>query len=271
MPEGPKDIWGKGNFYRLRDLRPKTGGLLSIPYCREANCEVGKLLTYFLWEEKMRRETVATLIGILLVLSFWFGIAESAPPDNFTAKMVMGDMTMPMARMGGNTRTENPMLPGIVTLTLSDEKKTVQMSTANKAYTEAPLQDRSPSLMDPNVVVEKKKIGAEKIDGHPCIKYDTVFYRKDKPAEKFKAVIWEAEDLGGFAIRQEMAMPEAAKGPKGAKMVVEFKEIKLGAAKASLFEVPKDFKKVGSMMELMGGMDSMMEQMKKMMPPKGKE
>jgi hypothetical protein len=219
----------------------------------------------------MGRKTIATLIGILLVLSFLVGFAESAPPDNFTAKMVMGEMTVPMARMGGKTRTENPMLPGIVSLNLSDEKKTIQMSIPNKAYMEAPTQDRMPSLMDPNVVLEKKKIGAEKIDGHPCIKYDTVFYRKDKPSEKFKAVIWEAEDLGGFPIRQEMAMPEGQKGPMGGTMVVEFKEIKVGAANASMFEVPKDFKKVSGMMELMGGKDAMMEQMKKMTPPKGKE
>jgi hypothetical protein len=219
----------------------------------------------------MGREKIATLIGILMGLCFLVGLGESAPPDNFTAKMGMGEMTMPMARMGGKTRTENPTLPGIVTLNLSDEKMTIQMSIPNKAYTETPIQDRTPSLMDPNVVLEKKKIGAEKIDGHPCIKYDTVFYRKDKPSEKFKAVIWEAEDLGGLPIRQEMMMPEGQKGSMGGKMVIEFKEIKVGAAKASMFEVPKDFKKVGSMMELMGGMDSMMEQMKKMMPPKGKE
>jgi hypothetical protein len=216
----------------------------------------------------------ATLIGILLGVFLLAGFAESAPPDNYTAKMVMGGMTVPLARMGGNTRTENPMLPGIVTLNLGDEKKTVQMSIANKTYTEAPLQERGPSLMDPNMVLDKKKIGEEKIDGHSCIKYDTVFYRKDKPAEKFKAVIWEAEDLGGLPIRQEMAMPETPQGPKGGKMGVELKEVKLGAAKASLFEVPKDFKKVGSMAELMGGaggMDAMIEQMKKKMPPaKGK-
>jgi hypothetical protein len=41
------------------------------------------------------------------------------------------------------------------------------------------------------------------------------------------------------------------------------KEIKVGGASASMFEVPKDFKKVSSMPELMGGVGKMMEQMKK--------
>ena len=219
----------------------------------------------------MRRKTIAALIGILMVLSFGAGFAESAPPENFTAKMVMGQMTVPMARMEGKTRTENPMLPGVVTLSLPDENKTVQMSLPKKAYMETSTSNRPPSPMDPNVALEKKKIGEETIDGHPCIKYDTVFYRKDKPSEKHQAVMWEAQDLGGLPIRQEMAMPEGQKGPQGGKVVVEFKEIQVGAAKASMFEIPKDFQKVGSMAELMGGKESMMDQLKKMMPLKGKE
>jgi hypothetical protein len=217
-----------------------------------------------------RRKISGFVLSFLLGFCFLATGAQAAPPDNFTAKMVMEGMAMPMAKMGKKSRTENPMLPGIVTITLADEKKTIQMSTANKAYMETTQQERTPSPMDPNIVVEKKKIGTEKIDGHPCIKYDTVFYRKDKPAEKHEAVIWEAEDLGGLPIRQEMAMPEMPKGSKGGKMVVEFKEINVGAAKASMFEVPKDYKKVNSMPELMGGMGPMLDQMKKMTPQKGK-
>jgi hypothetical protein len=45
-------------------------------------------------------------------------------------------------------------------------------------------------------------------------------------------------------------------------MVSELKEIKVGAANASMFEIPKDYKKVDNMMELMGGMEKMQEMMK---------
>jgi len=54
------------------------------------------------------------------------------------------------------------------------------------------------------------------------------------------------------------------------------KNIKVGAAQASMFEVPRDYKKANSMQELMGlgqpgNMDQMMKEMKKMKPPKGQE
>jgi len=208
-------------------------------------------------------------IGFLGFALFLADIVSPAPPDNYTAQMSMGGMTMPMARMGDKTRIENPMMQGLVTITSKAEKKMIMLSVPNKAYLEQPLQERTPNLHDPDVVVEKKKIGSEKVDGHPCTKHDVVFYRKEKPEEKFKGVIWEAEDLGGLPIRQEIDSPEARKGGApgkvggSGKMVIEMKEIKVGGASASMFEIPKDFKRVNSMPELMGGLGKMMEQMKK--------
>ena len=126
-----------------------------------------------------------------------------------------------------------------------------------------------PSFHDSDVVIDKKKIGSETIDGHPCIKYDAVIYHKDRPQEKFKALVWEAQDLGGLAIRNEMTIPEGkAMGKAGGKMVSEMKEIKVGGASASMFEVPAGYKKVNSMAEVMGmgqgNMPEMMKQMQKM-------
>lgn len=209
-------------------------------------------------------------IGFLGFALFMANIVSPAPPDNYTAQMSMGGMTMPMAKMGDKTRIENPMMPGLVTITSKAEKKTIMLSVANKAYFEQPLRERTPNPQDPDVVSERKKIGSEKVDGHPCTKYDVVFYRKEKPDEKFKAVIWGADDLGGLPVRQEVDSPEVGKGGAPGKvggpgkMVIEWKEIKVGGASASMFEVPKDFKKVNSMAELMmGGVGKMMEPMKK--------
>jgi hypothetical protein len=125
-------------------------------------------------------------------------------------------------------------------------------------------QEGAPSIDDPRVVVEKKQIGSETIDGHPCNRYDSVFYIKDKPAEKYKAIIWEAKDLGGLVIRTETALPpEKARGGKN-KIVNEIKEVKVGAAKSSMFEVPKDYRKVENMMEMMGGTQKMEDMFKGM-------
>jgi hypothetical protein len=157
----------------------------------------------------------------------------------------------------------------MVNIHFMDSRKMIMMSTRNKTYLEQAMrQEGAPSIDDPRVVVEKKQIGSETIDGHPCNKYDSVFYIKDKPAEKYKAIIWEAKDLGGLVIRSETALPpEKARGGKN-KIISEIKEIKVGAAKSSMFEVPKDYRKVENMMEMMGGTQKMEDMLKGM---KGKK
>jgi hypothetical protein len=219
----------------------------------------------------MKRKSFLSVILVSSLLIVWLipSPALAGPPDNYTAKMVMEGMTMPIAKMGNKMRTENPMMQGMVTIHFMDSRKMIMMSTTNKTYMEqATRQEGAPSIDDPRVVVEKKQIGSETIDGHPCNKYDSVFYIKDKPAEKYKAIIWEAKDLGGLVIRSETALPpEKARGGKN-KIISEIKEIKVGAAKSSMFEVPKDYRKVENMMEMMGGTQKMEDMLKGM---KGKK
>jgi len=161
------------------------------------------------------------------------------------------------------------MMQGMVTLHFMDTQKMIMMSPANKTYMEQPLDSKqTPALDDPRVVIEKKQIGSETIDGHPCIKYDSVFYIKDNPSEKYKAVLWEAKDLGGLIIRNETTLPPGKMGGGERKAVTELKDVKIGAAQASLFEVPKDYRRVDNMMEMMGGMDKMKEMFKQQMKPK---
>ena len=222
----------------------------------------------------MTKKSIRCLVSFIFIAALLLsGLpALAAPPDNFTATMVSMGMEMPMARMGAKSRVENPMMKGMVTITLTDAKKTIMMSTVSKTYFEQPIQDRGKTLdvYDPEIAFDKKKIGTETIDGHPCIKYDATFYRKSKPAEKYKATIWEAQDLKDFNIQTEIAVPvdQKSQGPAG-MMVMKYKNIKLGTATASMFEVPKDYKKAGSMQEVLmpGGMGDMSEMMKNM--PKG--
>jgi hypothetical protein len=189
--------------------------------------------------------------------------AAAGQPDNYTATLVMEGMSMPIARMGAKMRSENPMMQGLVSLHLTDSQKNIMMSSTNKTYMEQPIEpQQAPSLDDPRVVVEKKEIGSETIDGHPCVKYDSVFYMKDNPSEKYKAILWEAKDLGGLVVRNETTLPPGKTGKGGQRIVTELKDVKLGAANASMFEVPKDYRKVDNMMEMMGGMGKMKEMFK---------
>lgn len=213
------------------------------------------------------------VLVIFMASIFLSGVAAlAAPPDNFTATMVSQGMEMPMARMGSKSRVENPGMKGVVTIALGDAKKTIMMNTATKMYSEQSTQERDqmPTMYDSDIVFDKKKVGNETIDGHPCVKYDSVYYRKSKPEEKHKATIWEAQDLKDFPIQMEITVPSNPKYPgSGGKMVMKYKNVKLGAATASMFEVPSGYKKVNSMQEVMGfgGMGNMDEMMKKI--PKG--
>jgi hypothetical protein len=222
-------------------------------------------------ESGMKKKRFLLVVLVTSLLPIWLTApsAPAGPPDNYTAILVMEGMTMPIAKMGNKMRSENPMMQGMVNLHFLDSRKMILMSTTNKTYMEQEMQqERAPSIDDPRVVIEKKQIGSETIDGHPCNKYDAVFYLKDKQAEKYKATLWEAKDLGGLAIRNETILPpEKAPGGRG-KIMTELKEIKVGAAQASLFEVPKDYRKVNNMMEMMGGMEKMDEMFKGM---KGKK
>ena len=225
-------------------------------------------------EDVMSKVSIRFLVSVFVMGAILFTGSSvfSAPPDNFTATMVTSGMEMPMARMGNKSRVENPGMKDVVTISLGDAKKSIMMNTAAKTYFEQPIQDRenTPNDYDPDMVLEKKKVGAETIDGHPCIKYDAVFYRKSKPEEKYKATLWEAQDLKDFNIQTEMTLPPNPNYPgSGGKMVMKFKDVKLGAAKASMFEVPGDYTKVNSIPEVMGmgGMPNIEEMMKRM--PKG--
>ena len=199
-------------------------------------------------------------------------VTFAAPPENFTATMVSQGMEMPMARMGSKSRVENAGMPGVVTISLGDAKKTIMINTTTKVYSEQIIQEKEqmPTMYDSDIVFDKKKVGNETIDGHPCIKYDSVYYRKSKPEEKHKAIIWEAQDLKDFPIQMEVTVPANPKYPgSGGKIVVKYKDVKLGAATASMFEVPSGYKKVNSPQEVMGfgSMANMEEMMKKI--PKG--
>jgi hypothetical protein len=228
----------------------------------------------------MSKEVVMGLLRVkyFVLAIFMVSIALSsmaafaAPPENFTATMVTQGMEMPMARMGSKSRVENAGMKNVITVSLGDTKKTIMMNTSTKTYSEQINQekDQMPTMYDNDVVFEKKKVGNETIDGHPCIKYDSIYYRKSKPDEKHKATIWEAKDLKDFPIQMEVSVPANPNYPgSGGKMVVKYKDVKLGAATASMFEVPSGYKKVSSPQEVMGfgGMGNMEEMMKKI--PKG--
>jgi len=221
----------------------------------------------------MKKKVFTATAFCFLTLSLCSGSVLAAPPDNFTTKMVVNGMAMPMAKMGLKSRVQTGILQDIYTITDGATQKTTMVNPQSKTYYEQVQQKRgeAPSVYDPNVVMEKKKLGSETVDGHPCVKSEMTFYHKETPTQKFKGTIWEAQDLGGLPIRTEIIVEAMHKAGGSGKMISEMKEIKVGGATASMFEVPKDYKKVSSMPELMGmgaDMQNMMKQMQKGKMPK---
>ncbi|MBF0516585.1 MAG: hypothetical protein HQK97_05625 [Nitrospirae bacterium] len=203
----------------------------------------------------MLKKAVIALMFTALICA----TASAAPPDNYTGKMVIVGMgiSIDFARMGDKMRTESPAIKGLANISMLATRKSLSLYIPNKLYFEhtADAQE-GPSLYGSNVVFEKKKLAEETVDGHPCVKNEAVYYSKDKPEDKRNAVIWEASDLGGLIIRYEIKMDTkkpAMPGNNGQGVVTEIKDIKVGAATPSMFEVPKDFKKVATMQELMAG------------------
>ena len=220
----------------------------------------------------MKKKIFTAMAFCFFTLGLFPGSVPAAPPDNFTTKMVVNGMAMPMAKMGLKSRVQTGMMQDIYTITDGGAQKTFMVNPQSKTYYEQ-VQKRgeAPSVYDPNVVMEKKKLGSETVDGHPCVKSEMTFYHKDTPTQKFKGTIWEAQDLGGLPIRTEIIVEAMQKAGGSGKMVSEMKEIKVGGATAAMFEVPKDYKKVNSMPELMGmgaDMQNMMKQMQKGKMPK---
>ena len=90
--------------------------------------------------------------------------------------------------------------------------------------------------------VEKLKVGEEVVDGHKTDKYRVTITSDSVTSTGF---YWEAKDLGGFVVKVLFEN-------KDGKGVLEFKNIRLATPPASLFQIPQDYVRAASFMELMG-------------------
>ncbi|MEO5356489.1 MAG: hypothetical protein H7844_04230 [Nitrospirae bacterium YQR-1] len=198
----------------------------------------------------MKKPFIYTVVFLALILISTTEVF-SAPPENFTAEMTVSGLTMKMAKMGNNTRIENQSMPGLVSIFLGDEKKIIYLSTAKKKYVRENMTETPPPMFGNDVVFDKKPLGPQTIDGHPCEKYDAVFYKKDKPDEKIEAIIWEAADFGNLIIRYEYEAKDTE--GKSTMITAQLRNIQTGTAKSYMFELPKDYKKVAYVSELTTG------------------
>ena len=143
-----------------------------------------------------------------------------------------------------------------VSIYRSDKKLLYLVYPGLKAYCEI-----NPAAMQPTDKAEQKEpkiestpIGKDTVDGHPCVKNKVTFTTDD--GKQHEMIVWNASDMHDFPIQTEMQSG-------GATITTHFRDIKMSAPDASLFDPPGDYKAYGSMQEMM------MANMQRMMPPGG--
>ena len=143
-----------------------------------------------------------------------------------------------------------------VSIYRGDKKLVYLVYPGLKSYCEI-----NPSQMQPTDKTEKKEpkievtaLGKETVDGHPCVKNKITITSDDGTTHDILA--WQASDLNDFPIKTELQAGEST-------VTTHFRDIKMNAPAASLFEPPAEYKRYETMQEMM------MSSMGSMMPPHG--
>lgn len=122
------------------------------------------------------------------------------------------------------------------TITRLDRKVFWMLDPAKKQYMEIPITRAA--LADPAsdaALLErctKKNLGKEKVGGFVCEK---ALYT-DKGGQGVKITRWFSKELN-WPVKTQISMPD------GKSMVQETRNVKMGKQAASLFEIPKGYKK----------------------------
>lgn len=168
-----------------------------------------------------------------------------------------------------------------------EPNKVYMLDRENKTYTEmdvSGMMESARQQQEENEVYEVKKIGNEKIQGYNCV-HVQVKMKKSNVTMDMWTTKEVALDWGTYsrmqqnnpalrdnnflaALRKENADGTALKaviegpGDRGTKTVMEVTKIEKKSLPASLFEIPKDYKKSAGMFGI-PGMQDLMKQMQR--------
>ncbi len=159
-------------------------------------------------------------------------------------------MEMDMAKMDGvdadSAQSMKEMgMDKVVTIVLPEKKTTLMVYPGMQAYCEMPHDvAKGKGKAEEAAKIERKEVGKEKVDGHPCVKYLVTVTMAD--GKKFEMTTWEATDLKNFPIQTQTVQD-------GSTITNRFKNVKTGKPDAKLFEAPAGYKKHDSMQSMMMG------------------
>ena len=128
----------------------------------------------------------------------------------------------------------------MVMITRIDKKVAWNVMMKQKMYMEMPFDLKNKPKVEEKFAgeIERKEVGRETIDGHPTKKYLITYKAGDKKEQVYQ---WLATDIK-FPVRTAAVDGSWSQ---------EFKHIKMGPQRDSLFEVPAGFQK----MQMPGGVN----------------
>jgi hypothetical protein len=124
-----------------------------------------------------------------------------------------------------------------------DKKRLYVIYPGLRAYADIAMPNDAVQSLTKNLKVERSSQGTETVGSHACNK--VLITLTDDQGHKERITTWEATDLKNFPIQAQLF--EA-----GQNIIVKFRDVKLTAPDAKLFEPPAGYKKYNDMQALMG-------------------
>jgi Domain of unknown function (DUF4412) len=172
-------------------------------------------------------------------------------PTQYSAEVVVSrkvgtPLTMQVYIDGNKRRTEQGANGGTIVILRGDLSKRYILNTSTKTYMEAPLDPRmleSTADWSKRLGIVHEKVGTEDVNGETCVKYRfSTDSSKPQNAQSPQKLMPRAQgSVTGFIwVSQSSHMLLKTENPVSS---AEWKNVKLGAPDASLFEIPAGYTK----------------------------
>jgi Domain of unknown function (DUF4412) len=171
-------------------------------------------------------------------------------PTQYSADLVVSrkvgtPVTMRVYIDGNKRRTEQAANGGTIVILRGDLGKRYVLNTSTKTYMELPLDPRmmeSTADWSKRLGIVHEKVGTEDINGETCIKYRFSADQSKTQNQQRQQLMPRAQgSVTGFIwVGQTTHMLLKSENPVS---TAEWKNVKLGAPEASLFELPADYNK----------------------------
>jgi len=144
-------------------------------------------------------------------------------------------------------------MDNVISISRPDLKEIYIVYPGLNSYVEMPAADSAAGEKPEDYKMDTEKLGAEKLDGHDCVKNKVTI--TDKLGGKHISTVWNATDLKNFPIQIVTTQEETT-------VTMIYKKISFEKPAASTFEVPTSLTRYGNMqamlqaemMKRMGGM-----------------